>query len=55
MKQIPSPDWLVPVVPGGLILEDHSLVMVAERIEAILPSDKALASYPDAVETKLPN
>ena len=55
MKKILSPDWLVPVVPSGLILEDHSLVMVAERIEAILPRDKAFASYPDAVETRLPN
>ena len=55
MKQILSPDWLVPVVPGGLILEDHSLVMVAERIEAILPRAEAIASYPDAGETRLPN
>ncbi|SVE11647.1 uncharacterized protein METZ01_LOCUS464501, partial [marine metagenome] len=54
VKQILSPDWLVPVVPGGLILEDHSLVMVAERIEAILPRAEAIASYPDAGETRLP-
>ena len=55
MKQILSPEWLVPVVPGGIILEDHSLILADDRIEAIQPRHEAIASHPDAVETLLPN
>ena len=55
MKQILSPEWLVPVVPAGLILENHSLIIVDERIEALLPREEAIVSYPDAVESRLQN
>ncbi len=55
MKQILSPEWLVPVVPAGLILENHSLILADERIEALLPREEAIVSYPDAVESRLQN
>lgn len=53
--QILSPEWLVPVIPRGLVLEKHSLVLQAERIEAVIPRDEAISRYPDAKETSLDN
>ncbi|HDZ57690.1 MAG TPA: TRZ/ATZ family hydrolase [Pseudomonas xinjiangensis] len=37
-----SPRWLVPVVPAGLVLEDHALIVHQGRILAILPVSATL-------------
>ena len=55
MKQILSPEWLVPVVPARLILEDYSLVLADERIEAVVPRAEAIKSYPGVAEIRLPH
>jgi len=49
-----SPKWLVPVVPKGLVLTDHSLVIEGDSILDILPRNGALAQYPTYTETALP-
>lgn len=49
-----SPKWLVPVVPKGLVLTDHSLVIEDDSILDILPRDEALAKYRTYKETVLP-
>jgi 5-methylthioadenosine/S-adenosylhomocysteine deaminase len=49
--------WIVPVVPHGVVLEDHALVVDGDRIVALLPRAEAQATYapretvsrPDAV------
>ena len=52
-KQILSPKWLVPVVPRGMILENHSLVIEGAKIAAICLRDEALKRYPDFEEVRL--
>lgn len=37
--------WIVPVVPARQVLENHSLVLNNGRIEAILPTDKAVEKF----------
>lgn len=37
--------WVVPVEPHGVVLEDHSVAVVADRIVAILPTAQARARY----------
>tara|TARA_R110002110_G_scaffold212582_1_gene425549 strand:+ start:925 stop:2247 length:1323 start_codon:yes stop_codon:yes gene_type:complete len=50
-----SPRWLVPVVPQGVVLTDHSLVIQGERIQDLLPRTAAKEKYPDYIETELPD
>lgn len=52
--QILSPDWIAPVVPERTLLKGHSLIIKAERIVDLLPTDEARLKYPEAVETALP-
>ncbi len=52
-KLVLSPKWLVPVVPEGLVLEQHSLVIDGEIIENILPRDEAIKQYPAYKEIAL--
>ena len=33
--------WVVPVVPHGVVLEDHAVVVSAGRIQAVLPTPEA--------------
>ena len=40
--------WVVPVEPAGTILEDHSVVVRAGRIEALLPTGAAAAAFAPA-------
>ena len=48
--------WVVPVVPHGVVLEDHAVVVSGGRIQAVLPtaearqrfSPEATASRPEA-------
>ncbi len=44
--------WVVPVEPGGAVLEEHAVAVRAGRIEAVLPYATAAARYPrrDAIE-----
>ena len=35
------PDWVVPVIPRGAVLRNHSIVLSGDRITAILPRDEA--------------
>lgn len=37
--------WIVPVEPAGSVLEDHSVVVRAGRIEALLPTAEAAAAF----------
>ncbi|TAK40647.1 MAG: TRZ/ATZ family hydrolase [Betaproteobacteria bacterium] len=37
--------WVVPVEPGGAVLEDHAVAVCDGRIEAVLPYDLAAARY----------
>ncbi|GAC1630236.1 MAG: TRZ/ATZ family hydrolase [Nevskia sp.] len=45
VELIVFPRWLVPVVPAGLVLEDHALVVDHGRIVDILPADFARQTY----------
>ncbi len=51
--QIISPAWIAPVMPQGTLLTNHSLVVQNDRIEALLPRDKAVSEFPDAEEIRL--
>ena len=42
--------WVVPVVPHGVVLEDHAVVVSGGRILAVLPVAEARARF-DAAET----
>jgi 5-methylthioadenosine/S-adenosylhomocysteine deaminase len=35
------PDWIVPVVPRGAVLEGHSIALKGEHIAALLPREQA--------------
>ncbi|HMA98497.1 MAG TPA: TRZ/ATZ family hydrolase [Wenzhouxiangella sp.] len=48
------PDWIVPVRPGGEVLEQHALVMRDETISAIIPREKLADAFPDAARVELP-
>jgi 5-methylthioadenosine/S-adenosylhomocysteine deaminase len=46
--------WIVPVVPEGLVLEDHCLAILDGRIHDILPSDRGRRQYAAAQTLELP-
>lgn len=35
------PGWIVPVLPHGVVLENHSIALSGDRITALLPRDQA--------------
>jgi 5-methylthioadenosine/S-adenosylhomocysteine deaminase len=35
------PSWIVPVVPHGAVLEEHSIALTGDRISALLPRNEA--------------
>ncbi len=37
--------WVIPVVPRGVVLENHAIAVRDGTIEAVLPVDEALATY----------
>ena len=43
-----EPDWLLPIVPKNVLHTGYSLVMRGDRIEALLPREKARARHPEA-------
>lgn len=48
-----TPDWIAPVIPRDIVLNDHSLVVEGELIRALLPTDEARAEFPNAEEVLL--
>lgn len=52
-KLILSPKWLVPVVPQGLVLEHHSLVVEGEKILDICPTENAFLNHPNTEQLEL--
>lgn len=50
-----SARWIVPVEPAGAVLEEHAVVVRADRILAILPRATALDLYPAATRIDRPN
>ena len=47
------PRWLVPVVPKGVVLENHALLVQDDKIQDILPASEAEQAYPAARVLKL--
>ena len=47
-----SPSWVIPVVPQGTVLENHSVLIAQGRILDILPS--GAQEYPEAKHVRLP-
>jgi 5-methylthioadenosine/S-adenosylhomocysteine deaminase len=45
--------WVVPVEPDGVVLEDHSVVVRAGRIAAVLPSPDAARAFPTSQRVAL--
>jgi len=35
------PDWIVPVVPHGAVLHNHSIALTGDRISSLLPTEEA--------------
>ena len=48
------PRWIVPVVPAGVVLEDHALVVIGGRIADLLPADFARQTYRARETLELP-
>lgn len=49
------PRWIVPVEPAGVVHEGYSVAVSAGRIEAVLPSNEALARFADYESVHLGN
>jgi 5-methylthioadenosine/S-adenosylhomocysteine deaminase len=47
--------WIIPVVPENQLLEHHSLAIKDGHIHALLPTEKATATYRAEVEKTLPD
>ncbi|QLG87995.1 TRZ/ATZ family hydrolase [Chitinibacter bivalviorum] len=52
--QILLPRWIIPIIPRHTVYSDYALVMNGERIIALQAKDEALAAYPQATITELP-
>jgi 5-methylthioadenosine/S-adenosylhomocysteine deaminase len=37
--------WVIPIVPSGIVLEDHAIAIAGGRIVEVLPSDQATRRY----------
>ncbi len=35
------PDWIIPVLPHGVVLEKYSIALTGDRIAAVLPRAEA--------------
>ncbi len=49
-----APRWLIPVVPQGVVLEDHAVAVSAGRIVDVLPARDAHSRYLPARQIALP-
>lgn len=47
------PRWIAPVVPRGVVLEGHAVLVEGRRISAIAPQAQARAAWPQARVTEL--
>ena len=47
--------WIVPVVPHGVVLQDHALVVDGDRITAVLPRAEAQARHAPRSTTHRPD
>jgi 5-methylthioadenosine/S-adenosylhomocysteine deaminase len=47
--------WVIPVIPRGLVLEEHAVAIESGRIVAILPSHEAAGRYRASETVRLPN
>jgi 5-methylthioadenosine/S-adenosylhomocysteine deaminase len=47
------PKWLIPVEPHGSALTKHSLVIIDDKIHAILPTDQTRTQFADAAHVEL--
>ena len=48
------PRWIIPVVPHGVTLEQHALVVDGGQIVALLPSEEALEAFAPRETVELP-
>jgi len=55
VDQIIHARWIAPVVPAGIVLENHAIVLQEGCILAVLPSDEAEANFESATRTNLPD
>ena len=46
--------WVIPVEPGAAVLADHTVVVTAGRIEAVLPTEEAVQRYEPLRRVSLP-
>ncbi len=47
--------WIIPVVPAGVVLDEHSVIVNRGRIVALLPTTEADARFNPAQRCVLPN
>ncbi|MGZ5494542.1 MAG: TRZ/ATZ family hydrolase, partial [Thermoanaerobaculia bacterium] len=47
--------WVIPVVPRGLVLEEHAVAIENGQIVAILPSQEAADHYQARETVRLPH
>ena len=52
---IVSPRWILPVIPRNSLLENHSLVVIENKIAHILPTADIPEKYPELTHLELPN
>ena len=53
--QLLNPQWLLCLNYSTEVLENHSVLVNKDRIEAIAPRDKLIKDFPDAEQIDLPN
>ena len=52
---IVSPRWILPVIPRNSLLENHSLVVIENKIAHILPTADIPEKYSELTHLELPN
>lgn len=48
------PQWIVPVVPAGVVLDDHVVAIERGQIVAIEPRERGFARWPGAARVAMP-
>ena len=52
---IVSPRWILPVIPRNSLLENHSLIVIENKIAHILPTTDIPEKYQELTHLELPN
>jgi 5-methylthioadenosine/S-adenosylhomocysteine deaminase len=52
---IVSPRWILPVIPRNSLLENHSLIVIENKIAQILPTTDIPEKYQELTHLELPN